>query len=270
MCFGASALRVLFVCVFACWLLAACATAPVEETRAFDSAVVSIKSAGDLLLDAVSAAERRTHVANLKSKKGAYAFSTADAPYFATIGDPRNVTDYRQSLNILKQYSALLLSLAQGDDVDKIHAGFLSLAGSVASIAKATELVPYVQALSPFIDAGLKAYSAAEARKVALEGLPVVRDLLAAFHDHAGDMFSALLADRALANAPASTINADRVMVANFVVVLESLQTTLNQLELAYSKNSSPATLATLVAASSQLAADVETARKAYVAMKRT
>lgn len=250
--------------------MAACATAPVEETRAFDSAVVSIKSAGDLLLDAVSAAERRTHVANLKSKKGAYAFSTADAPYFATIGDPRNVTDYRQSLNILKQYSALLLSLAQGDDVDKIHAGFLSLAGSVASIAKATELVPYVQALSPFIDAGLKAYSAAEARKVALEGLPVVRDLLAAFHDHAGDMFSALLADRALANAPASTINADRVMVANFVVVLESLQTTLNQLELAYSKNSSPATLATLVAASSQLAADVETARKAYVAMKRT
>lgn len=263
-------MRILLVFLFALSLLTGCATAPVEETRAFDNAVVAIKDAGDLLLDAVSAAERRTYVANLKKKKGAYAFSTADAPYFATVGDPRNVAAYRQSLNVLKQYSALLLSLAQGDDVSTIHASYLSLAGTVSAAAKATQFVPYVQALSPFIDAGLKAQSTAEARRIALQGLPVVRNLLTAFHDHAGDMFSALLADRALANAPASTINADRVMVANFVVVLESLQTTLDQLALAYSRKSSPATLATLVAASSQLAADVASARKTYEAMRGT
>ncbi len=261
-------MRIFVACLLIGLLLPACATAPVEETKAFDNAVVAIKSAGDLLLDAVSAAERRTYVANLKIKKGAYAFSATDAPYLATVGDPRNVAAYRQSLNILKQYSSLLLSLAQGDDVDKVRASYLSLAGSVAAISKTAELVPYVQALSPFIDAGLKAQSAAEARKAALQGLPLVRALLAAFHDHAGDMFHALLAGRAYTNAPASTIDADRVMVSNFVVVLEGLQATLDQLELAYSRKSSPATLAALVAASAQLAANVEVARKTYIATR--
>src|SRR5581483_5389958 len=126
--------------------------APVEETRAFDKAVIAIKSAGDLLLDAVAAAERRTHTAGLKRQKGSYAFSVADAPYFATVGDPRNIAAYRQALEVVKQYSSLLLSLASGDNIDKAHADLLTIAGALSAATKATELIPAAQALGPFID----------------------------------------------------------------------------------------------------------------------
>lgn len=261
-------LRSYFAAVALGIALAGCATAPVEETRAFDKAVTAIKSAGDVLLDTVAAAERRTHVARVKQQRGRYAFTVADAPYFATIGDPRNVAAYRHSLEVVKQYSSLLLSLAQGDNIDKAHADLLSIASNLAAAASATQLVPAVQALAPFIDQALKAYTVAEARRLAIEGIPAVRDLLAAFRDHAGDMFNAILADRALSNATPASIEADRVMVANFIVLLESLQTTLDQLALAYERPSSPATLAMLVDASAKLNADVEAARKTYAVLR--
>jgi hypothetical protein len=247
------------------FLLAACSTAPVEETRAFVNAVTAVKSAGDLLFDTLTVAERRAYTTRVKQdRRTRYRFNVADAPYFASIGEPPEVAAFRNSLKVVQQYASLLLALAEGQDVAKARGHILSIAASIGELVKAPEVAPVVAALSPIIDQALRAQSVAEARRIAVEGLPVVRQLLTAMRDATPAIFLIFAGDLTAAGAPPAAYDAVRVTVSNFVMLLDSLQSTLDQLEIAYERPSSPATLAVLVEAAANLNADATAARKAF------
>jgi hypothetical protein len=130
----------LFAGFFSCSFPPARATAAVEQTCAFDDAVIAIKNVEDLLLEPV--AEGRAHVASERAWKGAHVLGAPNTLCFATVGNPRNVS-YLKSPNIPKKYSLLSLMLGQGDSLSKIFADFLSMAQSVTSIGEGTELVPF-------------------------------------------------------------------------------------------------------------------------------
>jgi hypothetical protein len=256
--------------VLTCLLLLSCATAPIEETKAFSDAAVAVKSAGDLLFDSLAAAERRSFKANAKlDRRRVYVFEVQDAPYFATIGEPPDVAAFRHSLDVVTAYAGLLVALAEGKDVEQTRNQIIAIATNVASIAKLTQFAPIAGALTSLIDQALKAYSIAEARRVAIEGAPIVQHLLNLLKDTTPSIFKALAGDLIATHASADAIEATRVTVSNFVMLLDSLTPVLAYMVDAYQRPSTPASLAALLSMTANLNADVQAARKAFADLRK-
>jgi hypothetical protein len=255
--------------VLACILLIGCATAPIQETKAFSDAALSVKSAGDLLFDSLAAAERRSYKANAKlDKRRAYVFDIGDAPYFATIGEPPDVTAFRHSLDLVKNYAALLVSLAEGKDVEQNRGQILAIVNDIATIAKFSQLAPAAGALTTILDQALHAYSAAEARRIAIEGAPFVQQIIRLLKEATPSMFKALAGDLISTRGSADALEATRVTISNFVMLLDSLNLVLDRMVDAYQQPSSPTSLAALLQMTANLNADVLAARKAFAEMR--
>lgn len=259
-----------YLSVLTLWaFLCGCATAPVEESRAFSGAAVAVASAGDLLFDALSIAERRSYKAIVKlDPRRNRRFDVADAPYFATIGEPNEVAAFRHSLVIVKQYSLLLVSLAEGESVNKTKSQLLGIATSLAEIAKFTQFAPIASALDPIINQAVHAYSVAEAKRLTLDAAPVVLDLIALLQNTAPAIFKALAGDILATGGSSESIEATKVTVANFVMLLESLREAFDRLISAYDHPSSAASLAALLEITANVNADVIAARKAFVNLR--
>lgn len=255
--------------LLACAFLSACATAPVEETKAFSEAALSVKSAGDLLFDSLAAAERRSYKANAKlDKRRAYVFDVEDAPYFASIGEPPDVAAFRHSLDIVKNYAALLVSLAEGKDVEQTRGQILTIVNNIASITKFTQLAPAAGALTTILDQALHAYSVAEARRIAIQGAPFVQQIISLLKGATPSMFKALAGDVIFNRGSSDAIEATRVTISNFVMLLDSLNLVLDRMVDAYKQPSSPGSLAVLLQMTANLNADVVAARKAFAEIR--
>jgi hypothetical protein len=129
------------------------------------------------------------------------------------------------------------------------------------------------------IDAAARAENAQELKRLVLEGADDVDQLISALQASGPAMFDVLKAaprrafnmveDPQAQRGELEKIAAYRVAVANYVVLLEQLRTTLKALVAAVRTPSSGATLGSLSAASTDLLVQAEAVRRAYAALRQ-
>lgn len=253
---------------------AGCATAPIEETKAFSSAVTAVRSAGDLLLDELNVAERNQRLKVIRSNPRAqYNFATADAYYYASIAEAPDTAIFRSSLQIIQDYADLLLSLVEGRNIDVARGQLETIATKIAELARFPGVPAAFGQLSPLIDQALLAQSRAEARQLVIQGAPAIVGVIESLEDAAPVMFRVLIYDLRTEPQTGTQRNAKiegyRTAVANYVVLLDRLRATFERLAGAYEQPSNVVTLAALADAAGQLNADVKAVRQALVTLRR-
>ncbi|WP_135858037.1 hypothetical protein [Mesorhizobium sp. M2D.F.Ca.ET.223.01.1.1] len=246
--------------------LSSCATPPIQETKAFVSAVNTAKSAADTLVDEVNAAEK-TRYARLHAKDPV--FDIKNAYYIATISETPGAQKYRSGLIVLQDYANILQSLVDGSGIDAVHTQAQTLAANISAIAGAPQVAAVAQSLLPVLDRLIAAANVAEARQIAVGGAKDVHNLLTALRNGAPAIYEYLTLDLVRAHQP-EKLQEYRVAVANYVVLIDELDATFSQLVIAFDRPSNPVTLAALVDASAQLKADVSAARQSLAALRRT
>jgi len=217
-------------------------------------------------------------------------FCLGQAPYFGSIGDPPDTQRFRNSLLILGQYSDVLLTLAEGRNIDQAKVNLqtlgTSIAGTLALIPQAAPaaaaIVPALTALGPVIDEAAKAQNFKEMRRLVTTAAPHFETLIAALKAAAPAMFKTLTRAAArrvpletqqspqLAATVVSQIEGYRTAVANFVLLLAEMRdahadivTALAAAEIA------PVSLATAADRAQRLNAEANALRQAFVILRR-
>lgn len=269
--------------VFTAAVLSGCmASAPTLESRAFADAARAVETAGDLILDELSIAERNNRRATFAADPAnRYVFAVEDAPYQATIGEPPRTAAFRATLDLATQYANLLLALAEGQGVDEAKGHIYAMVDSVANIAGLAAipglpgvggLSAVVRQLDPLLSQALQQASIAEARRLALEGGPIVVEVIAALAEATPAIFNSLVTE--LRREPGATAERDakvaayRTILSNFVVLLDGLEDTFTSLERAYGEQGNTTTLAALVKQTAMLEANVAAARNVFATLR--
>ncbi|MER9581143.1 hypothetical protein [Mesorhizobium sp. M0276] len=259
-------------------LVTACASVPKQETKIFVQNVSEIEKGVDPLLLELSVAERKQAIIKLQSDaainpSGASDFDPVDAYYFASIGEGPNTTKIRLAFGVIQSYAALLTALVDGSSVAEWKAQVQSIASNVAALARFSQFSAVATALDPFINQLLVAHSNAEARRLALEGRKPMLILLDELKSASDQIFQTLVfqdqpgvSARTRAERKAD-MDAARTKVANYVVLVDRLETNFNQMVVAYSRPSNPVSLAAVAEASGNLAADAKAARAAFASL---
>lgn len=253
---------VAFVAVFA----SGCATGPVEETKAFVSAVAAVKSSTDSLLDDLNIAEKKNYAQRYGNDP---VFTVGSAYYVSNIAEAPDTAQYRRALVILHEYAELLRVLVDGSNVESVRGQIEALAATVATFTGTPGIGVAVNSLSALLDRMIVAGSVAEARRLAVEGEPAIQALLAAMKNATPSMFRVLTLDLRRARAENSKFSAYRVALANYVVLIDRLDEAFMRLIRAFERPSNPVTLAALVKTTAELTADVRAARQALAALRR-
>ncbi|WP_371420646.1 hypothetical protein [Tardiphaga sp.] len=260
------------LCVIACFvMLAGCATAPVEETKAFGSAVAAVTSAADSILDDFNTAERNRFY---RQRGRSFRLKTADeAYYYSTIAEAPATRQFRRAMSVVRDYSELLRILVDGTNVQAVHVKAQALADTVSSIVADPRVKLVVGALLPLIDQLSAVASIEEAKRLAVAGDGPMRELLVSLRSAAPVILDEFLSDIQENSAtPQLDINKRaterRVAISNYIVLLDRLGETFSSLIRAFEHPTNPVSLATLVRASSLLEADVIASRKALAALR--
>jgi hypothetical protein len=212
-----------------------------------------------------------------------------DAPYYSKIGDPPQTAIFRKSLGSLKELTDALLSLADGTSAAAASAQVQQLAQNAGGFAAeltgvaggpAAAIGPAVNgvatALAPLINLAANAASVEQERRVILDAQTQVASLIKALHDAAPSMFNPLI-DQLVVQieledhpqpADAARIEAYRVLVSDYMRLLDRLGDAWNQLVVAARKPSNPVSLSAAAAASGQIAADAVTIRRSLAALR--
>lgn len=304
----ASVLPMLAMLAFTC----GCATtpAPVDQIRYFQQAFNAVNTVGQPLLDDLALAERAQgrDVAERRAKLKAdgkgescppddavwmlagdgksgfiNGFCLGDASYFTDISDPPATERLRGGLRVVERYADVLAALAEGRNLEQALgqvdalgqdvSSLLALAGGAGSLA----LAPVLSALRPLLESAGRQASAAEARRLILEGAPQVTQLIGTVKRAAPEMFRTLIEAPALragkralaASLPSelALIDARRVGVAQYVVLLDKLQAAWEATVNA-ARQPDSARLPALVARSAELRADADAVRKGLAALR--
>ena len=286
-------------------LLAGCVTTPVpvEQIKYFSQAFVAVNTVGQPLLDDLALSERalgrRNAVARAKKPPDEQPCSSSDAPwaltadpqigyidgyclqhagYFADIGDPPATAQLRGGLRVIERYAEVLTTLVEGRNIEQAlgqadalgqHVGaLLALTGSDIAITAA------LTALKPLLANIARQSNAEEARRLILDGAPIVNQLIAALRAAVPATFNTLtsgprLSARVATAAPAAVkeIEARRVAVSQYVVLLDRLQASWDATVLAV-RNPGGSRLSDLVARSAELRADAEAVRRTLAALR--
>lgn len=275
-------LRVLLLFAMSAGLSGCLSYVPAQESRAFADAARAVEDAGALVFDQLGIAERRNRNAVFAADpNNKYSFSLEDAPFQASIGEPPRTTALRASLELITQYASLIVVLGEGGSADEAKGQIYAMVQSTSDILSVTSLFglddltglsPVTAELDALLRVALRANSIAEARRVALEGGPVMRELIAALIAATPAIYNAIVTDmRRDPNTIAQhgrTAQEYRVVLSNYVVLLRELESTFASLELAYRDQSSRTTLAMLVRQTATLEANVRAARIAFAALR--
>jgi hypothetical protein len=259
--------------VAAALFLGGCATGPVEETKAFVTAVAAVKASADTILDDFNVAERK-QFAILKKRSGRLGFRSADeAYYYSTIAEAPATRQFRRAIVIIHDYAELLRILVDGTNVQNVRAQVNLLAANLSTLLAAPQIKVATAGMSELIDRLAAAASIAEARRLAAQGAPAVRELLASLRDAAPAILEEFILDLQATRSIArpefdKRLQERRLAVANYVVLLDRLEETFTRLLHAFERPSNPVTLAALIQASADLHADVQAARKALAAIR--
>jgi hypothetical protein len=252
--------------------LGGCAAAPLEETRAFVSAVNTVKSTSDLLWDELNVAERNQHLRIIarRSPGARFQFRLEDAYYFSNIAESPDTAQFRRALLIVHDYSELLRTLVEGTNVQAARGQIEALVMSVSILAGSPGISLAVAQLRGVLDKLIQTANLAEARRLVVEGEPAIRELIFSLKQAAPSIFSTLTADLRIsggADAP-RRLSLQRTVVANFVVMLDRLDQNFVRLVRAFEQPSNPVTLAALVQATAELNADIKSAREALARLR--
>lgn len=294
--------------VAAALVLAGCATtpAPVEQIKYFSQAFVAVNAIGQPLLDDLALAERALgrraaqRRAAAAPVEGGPPCSSRDAPwvvspfdatlgfidgfcledvgYFAELGDPRATAELRGGLRVIERYAEVLSALAEGRNVEQalgeINALQQEVSGLLALTGTQAALGPALAALHPLLEDAARQANAAEARRLILDGAPIVSELIKALREAVPAMFKVLVAGprRALdvaatSRAAVEQVEARRQVVSRYVVLLDRLQEAWDA-TVAAAHHPGGARLADLVARTAAIRADAEAVRRGMALLR--
>ena len=206
-----------------------------------------------------------------------------DSGYFSDLGDPPATAQLRGGLIVIERYAAVLSLLADGRNVDGAIGEIGALGqevGGLLAVAGVAEqpIGAALLALQPILASAARQANAAEARRLILEGAPKVSALLAALYGAAPAMFDTLIeasAQRAVlleqpgpVAAEVARIEAYRVAVANYVVLLQQLQSAWDATLAAATAPQGQAGVASLVAQMAALRSNAEAARRVFAVLR--
>jgi hypothetical protein len=242
--------------------LISCVAAPVDEAKSFVAAVAATKTASDALCDQLDVAERQLQIKRIE-RQTTNSFTVQNAYYYATIGEPPKTREFRNAIQIVSSYAALLLNLLQGTNVDTQRAEIITIVQTIATLAGVTGIGPVAQELTPLLNQLLLAQSQAEAQQLVLAGSPKVANLIIQLKNATPAMFELLLANA----EPASpvVVKSFKTALGNYVVTLDDLQQSFMRLLDAYQHPSNSTTLAGLAELTGKLNADAVAVRQALV-----
>lgn len=297
------------IVVAAAVVLAGCATtpAPVEQIKYFTQAFVAVDAVGQPLLDDLALAERavgrraaQRRAAAPPPAEGGASCSSRDAPWvvspfdarlgfidgfcledvgtFADLGDPRATAELRGGLRVIGRYAEVLSALAEGRNVDQalgeVDALQQEVSGLLALTGASVALAPALTALRPLLENAARQANAAEARRLILEGAPIVSDLIAALRNAVPAMFKVLVAGprraldvEATARTAVEQVEARRLLVSRYAVLLDRLQDAWD-MTVAAARHPDGSRLADLVARTAQLRADAEAVRRSMAVLR--
>ena len=206
-----------------------------------------------------------------------------DSGYFSDLGDPPATAQLRGGLLVIERFAAVLSLLAEGKNVDgaigEVDALGQQVSGLLAVAGVAEQPIGVaLTALQPILASAARQANAAEARRLILLGAPKVSVLVAALHSAAPAMFDTLIeasAQRAVLleqPGPVATeitrIEAYRVAVANYVVLLQQLQSAWDATLAAATAPNGQAGIASLVAQTAELRSNAEAARRVFAVLR--
>jgi hypothetical protein len=287
-------------------VLSGCVTAPTEQIKYFSQAFNTVNTVGQPLLDDLAVAERRqgreiaVRRAQGKSKQGLAecpqgevpwqeaggiirGFCVADATYFSELSDPPGAAAMRGGLSVIERYADLLSMLAEGrnveDAVGQIDALGKNVTGLLAVVGVAgAPIGAALGALQPILESAARQANAKEARRLILEGAPIVTKLIAALRQGAPAVFNTLieapanrllkLEDKVAMAGEVSRVEAYRTAVANYVVLLGKLQDAWDLTVAVANAPPGQVRLVSLVQQTSELKADAEAARKVFAVLR--
>jgi hypothetical protein len=305
-------------------LLAACSSnIPVEQIQSFSDAYKSATDAGQPILDDLAIAEKSQGQALAEARAGhtppgtavsansvtdaagcpqgeqswgatgkdtgfIQGYCVADAPYFASLGDPPATRKFRGGLSVLGKYVDVLVALAEGRNIEELHAQLQSLSSGInqllALVPSAAAAGPAIggalTALKPLIDAAAKQANAEEIKRLVTEGAPSANLLIEKLKEATPSIFNTLtevaaenatspagLEHPEMAKSEVARIEAYRVTVSNFVVLLDGLETALNKLVVAVQNPDNSASLQSLAEETANLRIYADAVRKAFAAV---
>ncbi len=248
--------------------MAACSTAPVQETKLFSDAVTNVRTAGDIILDQATVAERR------RRQEGAArgVFTVEGAYNYATIDDAGVIRPYRFALTVIGDYAKLLVTLAEGGNAAEAQTQYQILIGNLGALGITPQFTAIAGSLSGFIGRAQAQADIAEARRLLAEGTPVMVNLIAQLRAGTPEIFRILGASVITNPRPTADdyrrLDSYRETVANFVVLLDRLEDSFAILDAAYKSRSNAVSLAAVAKASADLNADVEAVRRALASAR--
>lgn len=213
-------------------------------------------------------------------------FCPDDSYYYSELADPPGTRAFRQALAAVGDYTQLLVILAEGRNVDEAKGqlvtltGNLGLALSAAGVAGAgPTLNVLLQAFNPLLDLAAQGSNAKELKRLALQESPKVEKLVGELRIEAGEFFTTLTeAPMARFNlaldkpdveaAEAERIEAYRIAVSNYVVLLDQYGALLGDLVKVYDQPSGAVTLASLAERSAQLSAQADAWRRSLASLR--
>jgi hypothetical protein len=243
-------------------VLGSCVAAPIDEAKSFVAAVAATKTASDALCDQLDVAERQLQIRRIE-RQTTNSFAVQNAYYYATIGEPPKTREFRNAIQIVSSYAALLLNLLQGTNVDTQRGEITTIIQSVATLAGVSGIGPVAQELTPLLNQLLLAQSQTEAQQLAMAGAPKVANLIVQLKNATPGMFELLLANAEPASP--TVIRSFKTAIGNYVVTLDDLQQSFMRLLDAYQRPSNSATLAGLAELTGKLNADAVAVRQALV-----
>jgi len=287
-------------------VIASCAVAPVQEVRLFNNAFITFHEASQPLFDDLAIAERRQGqtVAEANAKDNAFqgecagilwakvgfidGYCTTDAPYYSEIGDPPTTRWIRDGIRLIGRYSEVLLTLAEGRNLDETSAQIQNLSGNIAALIAmgagpggGAAFTGALAALDPIIRDAAQRKNLEEMNRLVLAGAPHVTRLVTSLRDGAPAVFNTLifqsvkgitsadaLKSPVIAKNHLDRISNYRIVVSNYVVLLGQLQNTFDELVTAVRQPSNPASVAFVAEKSARLAAHADTWRRVYSTLR--
>jgi hypothetical protein len=214
-------------------------------------------------------------------------FCAEDSYYYSELADPPGTAAFRRSLAAVGDYTHVLLILAEGRNLEVAQAQLQSLAANVGGaleLAGATGLGPSAAALAgalkPVLDLAARHSNADELRRNVKEVSPHVVALIEQLRATAPELFTTLteqslarfrrdgLVNAEIAELESRRIEAYRVAVSNYVVLLDQYQSLLSGLVRAYDVEGKSVTLAGLAERSAQLSAQADAWRRTFSALR--
>jgi len=214
-------------------------------------------------------------------------FCIEHSQYYSELTDPPATAAFRSALAAVEGYTNVLLILAEGRNLEAAQAqvqGLVANVGSLVDIAKpgvGTALAGLSAALKPVLDIAAKSANSKELARIVKTGAPDAQRVIKELRDAAPEMFTTLT-ERSLstlnslkappsaetAKAEAARINAYRVAVSNYVVLLGQYQQLLDQLVDSYDSEGKVITLNGLLQRSTELSAQADAWRRTYSALR--